>query len=192
MRRLAVLACVVSSSAAAQERVQPGDRLLLRRWGEAQPRLDTLFVDLRGDAVFPGFGVLRVTDYRVADIRDSVQFRMKRYFEGPVDLVVLKKVTVVGEVKEPDVFYVDGTSTVSDLIARAGGITEAGHPRKVELVRNGEATPIPDWAGPSGGRLQLMSGDQITVGRRSWLERNGVQLGGLSVAILSLFISLRR
>jgi protein involved in polysaccharide export with SLBB domain len=108
-----------------------------------------------------------------------------------VDVVVLRRVTVLGSVRSPNVFYVDATTTLRDVVARAGGVDQYGDSRKVTLVRNGTAREIPDWDKATGFG-QIQSGDQIIVGRKNCLAMNGVQVAGLGVAIISLVLTLTR
>jgi protein involved in polysaccharide export with SLBB domain len=196
--RLSVIGSVmllgVSSAGGAQARVQPGDRLLFKQWptSELARVPDTLIVDSRGDAVFPVIGAVRVSSFRVDEVRDSVAAKLKMSIKFPIDIVVLHRVSVGGAVKNPNVFFVDGNTTPSEAIALAGGVSEFGDARKVELVRGGVTSALRDWEHVADAGAPLQSGDRIMVGPRSWLRSNSVQLASLSLAAVSLFISLRQ
>jgi protein involved in polysaccharide export with SLBB domain len=179
-------------STCAQSTVQVGDRIVFRMW-LAEPVRDTLDVNESGRVVFHSIGPLRVVGWPTASIGDSVQRRMAVFFENiPVDVTVLKPVTVVGSVREANVFYVNSTATIRDAIAMAKGLDDQGDRKKVSLVRGGQATLMPDWDRPTGSPLALQSGDAIIVGRQSWFLLNGVQLGSLGLGVLSIVISLTK
>jgi protein involved in polysaccharide export with SLBB domain len=179
-------------STCAQPTVQVGDRIVFRIW-LAEPVRDTIDVNDSGIVVFPTIGPLRVIGYPTASVRDSVQRRMAAFFENiPVDATVLKPVTVVGSVREANVFYINSTATVRDVIAMAKGIDEYGDRKKVSLIRRGQATLMLDWDQPTAASLPLQSGDAVVVGRQSWFALNVVPLGSLGLGLLSIVISLSK
>jgi protein involved in polysaccharide export with SLBB domain len=72
------------------------------------------------------------------------------------------------------------------VLAQAGGITEAGNTDDVSIVRDGRTMKLGKWR--AGGPLsaELRSGDQVVVGRRSWLSRNALA----AVSTLGLVVSV--
>jgi protein involved in polysaccharide export with SLBB domain len=122
-----------------------------------------------------------------------VRTRFAEYFrDAPVELVVLRRVAVNGEVAKPNVYYVDVTTTLRDVIARAGGITEAGNAKKVTIVRGGQRIAVPNWQQDRSVSSDLRSGDQVVVGRRSWLAMNALPALSVTTVVASLIISLAR
>ena len=112
--------------------------------------------------------------------RDTVRARIAEFLrDSPIELVVLRRVAVNGEVAKPNVYYVDVTTTVRDVIARAGGVTEVGNVNNVVVIRNGERIPVRDWQRDRSVSSDLRSGDQVVIGRKSWLSMN--MLPALSV-----------
>jgi protein involved in polysaccharide export with SLBB domain len=177
---------------AAVEHAEPGDRVWLHVWRE--PKLsDTVTVDERGHVLFPKIGLVDASALPIADFRDTVRARFAEYLrDAPVDVVVLRRVAVNGAVMKPDVYYVDVSMTLRDVIARAGGVTENGNPKNVAIVRGATRIPVHDWQNDRSAASDLRSGDQIVVGRKNWLELNA--LGAVSVAavVASIAISLVR
>jgi protein involved in polysaccharide export with SLBB domain len=104
----------------------------------------------------------------------------------------LRRIVVSGEVARPGVYYAELTTSLGEAIAQAGGLRESGHPRKVYLVRGGQRTRIADWQSDRSPTADLQSGDQLVVGRRTWLELNLIPVVSVGTSVVALVISLRR
>ncbi|MFI5227643.1 MAG: polysaccharide biosynthesis/export family protein [Gemmatimonadales bacterium] len=156
----------------ADARPEPGDRVWLHVWRE--PKLsDTVTVDERGRVLFPKIGLVDASTLSIADFRDTVRARFAEYLrDAPVDVVVLRRVAVNGAVMKPDVYYVDVSMTLRDVIARAGGITDNGNPNSVAIVRGTTRIPVHGWQDDRSPTSDLQSGDQVVVGRKNWLALN--------------------
>jgi protein involved in polysaccharide export with SLBB domain len=158
---------------------RPGDRVWFHVWRE--PKLsDTVMVDERGDVMLPKVGIVNASALTIGALRDTVRARIAEFLrDSPIELVVLRRVVVNGEVARPNVYYVDVTTTVRDVIARAGGLNEAGNTNNVVVIRDGQRIPVHDWQRDRSTNSDLRSGDQVVVGRKSWLSMN--MLPALSV-----------
>jgi protein involved in polysaccharide export with SLBB domain len=158
---------------------RPGDRVWFHVWRE--PKLsDTVMVDERGDVMLPKVGIINASALTIGAFRDTVRVRIAEFLrDSPIELVVLRRVAVNGEVARPNVYYVDVTTTVRDVIARAGGLNEAGNTNNVVVIRDGQRIPVHDWQRDRSTNSDLRSGDQVVVGRKSWLSMN--MLPALSV-----------
>ena len=91
----------------------------------------------------------------------------------------IPRIAVLGEVRAPGLFPVDGSFTLSALLAQAGGVLPSGDPHKVALVREGSVVNARLEPASRTLHLGLQSGDQIIVGRRSWVRENTPFLIGL-------------
>lgn len=173
---------------------QPGDQVRITVWPQsAFGSPVTATVDASGTIIVPPAGALMVTQIPIAQLRDTVKARMARYIREPeVDVQVLRRVTVNGAVIKPDIYFMDVSATLRDAIARAGGITENGTRRKVSVVRNGVTTRVRNWETDTTALTVLRSGDQVVVGRRSWIEINIIPVASLSLATASFLLSLRK
>jgi protein involved in polysaccharide export with SLBB domain len=158
---------------------RPGDRVWFHVWRE--PKLsDTVMVDERGDVMLPKVGIVNASALTIGAFRDTVRARIAEFLrDSPIELVVLRRVAVNGEVARPNVYFVDVTTTVRDVIARAGGLNEAGNTNNVVVIRDGQRIPVHDWQRDRSTNSDLRSGDQVVVGRKSWLSMN--MLPALSV-----------
>jgi protein involved in polysaccharide export with SLBB domain len=107
-------------------------------------------------------------------------------------VTVLRRIIVSGEVVKPGVYYADLTTSMGELVAMAGGLRETGAAGKVYRFRGTTRTHVPDWQSDQSVEADLHSGDQIMVGRKSWLELNIIPFASVTLAVVSLVISLRQ
>jgi polysaccharide export outer membrane protein len=182
MRRFAVLlglVLLVTGRTAAQDApayhpdgLRPGDYVRVAVWRE--PDLSGEYqVDQRGYATFPKLGPLPVAAMHPDSIRPMLLAEYAKYLVNPsVEVVPLRRVSVLGAVARAGLYPVDPTMTLADAVALAGGAAPDGKRDVVELRRGAEvviakldvATPV--------SRTPLRSGDQLWVPQRSWLSRN--------------------
>lgn len=189
---LAGVLCATAFSTATAQRVRPGDRLVVRLLGTEQPLPDTVLVSESGLAVLPRLGAVTVTDVPASALTDSLRGRYARFLVNPaVEMVVLRRVIVGGEVKKPDIYYVDLNATLPDVIAHAGGITEFSN-NKVYLKRGDVVSPIQNWETTRASVGELQSGDQVIVGRRPWILQNVLPALSTLAVLTSLLLTLRR
>jgi protein involved in polysaccharide export with SLBB domain len=176
----------------AETRVRPGDRITLHFMRDRELS-DSLVVTERGDAAFPKIGVLQVSQMTIAQLQDTLRTLYGAFLRVPeFQIAVLRRVVVNGEVRVPSVYLIDGTSTVRDVIARAGGVTEAGNRKNVAIVREGHRIPVKDWDQAIGSAGDLQSGDQIVVGRKNWLVMNALPAISTAILATSFIISMVR
>lgn len=177
---------------AATALVRPGDRIELqfRRDRELNSSIN---VNERGEAVFPKLGTLDVAEVTIAGLQDTLRARYSEFLRTPeLEVTVLRRVVVNGEVRVPNVHMLDVTSGVRDAIARSGGLLETGDRNKVFIVRGGERIRVKDWDTSQGPETDLRSGDQIIVGRKAWLVLNALPVISTSVIVIGLIQSLRK
>lgn len=171
---------------AANVAIAVGDRVRVKVWREPAFS-DSLTVDERGVIVLPRLGPLLVAGRTIGSLQDTLRTRFEVYLRDPaLTVTVYRRVGLQGEVRVPNLYYVDATMSLREVLAMAGGITEAGNPDDVAIVRDGRARRLGRWR--DGGPLsaELRSGDQILVGRRSWLSRNALA----AVSTLGLVVSV--
>jgi len=168
----------VPGGVTVEDVIRPGDVVRLTVIREEELSGD-FPVNQFGTVVLPLVGEYDVThesnrSLREKVIRDLQKIRSAR----DIELVVLRRVRVVGEVNEPGVYPLDPTMSVADAVALAKGRTQWADEGKV-LLRRGSQVVVADL------RLDMMvsesailSGDEIFVPRLSWLDRN------LSVAVV--------
>jgi len=176
----------------ANTRVRPGDRVALLFHRDRELSAD-VSVNEHGEAAFPKLGLIRVAEMTIGQLQDTLRARYAEFLRVPeLDVQVLRRIVVNGEVRVPNVYMVDGASTVRDVIARAGGITEAGNKNNVSIIREGASIKVKGWDRGTEAATDLQSGDQVIVGRKSWLSMNLLSVVSTGVLVSSFVISLRR
>ena len=176
---LALALSVGASPSAAQDAagfhpdgLRPGDAVRVLVWRE--PDLSGEFqLDARGYATFPKLGALPMAALHPDSIRPRLLAEYGRYLVNPsIEVVPLRRISVLGAVAKPGLYPVDPTMTLADAVALAGGAAPDGKRDVVELRRGDEvvianldvATPV--------SRTPLLSGDQLWVPQKSWVSRN--------------------
>jgi protein involved in polysaccharide export with SLBB domain len=177
---------------AGESHLRPGDLIVLHFLRERQLS-DSIFVDERGQAAFPKIGALAVSNLTIGALLDTLRTRYSEYLRVPeFQIAAFRRVTVDGEVRIPNVYLVDAASTVRDVLARAGGILESGNRKNIAIIRDGRRIPVKGWESENGPGVDLQSGDQIVVGRKSWLVLNAFSAISTAVLVTSFVISLQR
>ncbi|HET7187964.1 MAG TPA: polysaccharide biosynthesis/export family protein [Gemmatimonadaceae bacterium] len=181
---------VAAALRAGEARVQPGDRVVVKVYREAGLS-DEVMVNPRGDIVLAKIGTVHAASFAIGALEDTLRTRYGAFLRDPeITITVLRRIVVIGEVRRPDIYFVDLSSTLRDVIARAGGITEIGNPAKVFIIREGVSIPAPHWQDDISRAADLQSGDQVFVGMRSWFERNAFAIASTGVLVASFILTL--
>lgn len=173
-----------------QAPLHPGDRIRLKIWRE--PDLSGEYdVDEAGQAVFPKVGPMQVTGMSPATLKQTLVQAYERFLRNPaVEVRLLRRVNILGAVRNPGLYQVDPTMTLADAAALAGGAASDGSPDKVDLIRDGVKLPITFSRRTRLADTPLQSGDQLYFRQRSWISRNTGILAGLLTATAGIIVTL--
>lgn len=168
----------------------PGDVVRLRIWRE--PDLSGDFqVDEQGTVVLPKIGALSIREMPAASLKTLLVEKYSTYLRDPaIDVTVLRRVNVLGAVRNPGLYPVDATMTVADVFALAGGVAPEGNPDKGELIRAGTRLDVKLSRRTKISDTPLQSGDQLYVPQRSWISRNPGVVAGTLTAVAGIVVSL--
>lgn len=183
-----MVAPVDSSRGALEAPLAPGDVIQLAFWRE--PQLGGDFpVDESGTVVLPLLGVRTVAQRSASELkRTLLEEYAQQVRNQEVRITLLRRVRILGAVKNPGLYRVDPTMTVVDALALAGGATEQGKLKGVRVYRDGKQVGSP--LDPSARLLpQLRSGDQIVVPERSWFARNGVYIVAAGISAVGIIVA---
>jgi polysaccharide export outer membrane protein len=166
--------------------LQPGDMVRLRIWRE--PDLSGEYrVDEHGVVVFPKIGPVAVGQLTTDSVKSLLVASYTQFLQNPsVEVVFLRRINVLGWVKNPGLYYVDPTMTLADALALAGGVNSDGNTKKIALYRDGE--PVAEELSEQSllADLPLHSGDQLRVPQRSWFSRNAAVVVGATISATGL------
>ncbi len=172
--------------------LQPGDLVRLRIWREPDLSGDYR-VDENGQAVFPKIGPLPISRLSTDSLKSLLMSSYALFLRNPsVEVTFLRRINVLGEVKNPGLYDADPTMTVADVVAMAGGVTPDGNSKKFELLRQGQGGSTRISSQSRLADSPLRSGDQLRVPQRSWLSRNGtVVAAGITAAAIIATAAIR-
>ena len=143
--------------------------------------------------VFPKIGPLQVVGESPMWLKDTLVKSYQVYLRNlSIDVILLRRVNVLGAVRNPGLYPVDPTMLLADVIAAAGGATPQGKSDEVELLRGGRTVTAHLTGGTLVADLHIQSGDQLFVPERSWAARNSGVVAAALTASVSLIIALLR
>lgn len=178
-------------------RLGPGDELVLILTGDVQ-QIYTLPVTREGFVVIPNVGRVAVNGLTMAGLREAlytylggVYSGVRRgpeattHFEVSISSLRRNQVYVVGEVESPGAYEVTSVSTAMQALYQAGGPTENGSFRNIEIRRGDERIAVLDvyeylTEGSATGDVSLDQGDVVFVpvrSRRVWMEGDVIRPG---------------
>jgi len=142
-----VLLLLVNSAEAADYRLGSGDRVKITVFDHPELLLETL-IDEQGKINFPLIGAVPVAGETAATAQMRIALALEKgefLKRAQVNLIVEKyrsqQVSVLGEVKNPGKYSLEAPSTVTDLLAMAGGITNTGSDNIVLIHRQQNGPP---------------------------------------------------
>jgi polysaccharide export outer membrane protein len=195
---LVLLAAPVGLRAQAQDTapdpaVLPGDMISLEVWRE-EDLTGEFLVDQHFLLTLPLIGELDVRGETELSLRERVRLLMRAELLNPsIQVLVLKRVRVLGAVIEPGIFHVDATMSVADALAFAGGRTPRARQGMVSLRRGGDLIEIDVFDDARLSDLAVRTGDELLVPERPWLDRNlGPLVTGFTATAALIFTVLTR
>jgi polysaccharide biosynthesis/export protein len=137
--------------------------------------------------LYRGLSVVGATD---EELQQRIRSVLVRYEAEPSFVVErMVRVTVGGEVRQPNVYALRPSATLFEAVARAGGLTNLGR-LSVALYRNGELTKVDLRNSNSLRDSPVRSGDLVVVERRSTALRDTVGPATSIVAAIVAVINL--
>ncbi len=166
------------------EPLEPGDALKLNFWRE--PELSGQYeIDEAGMTVLPILGARDVTTLPAGDLKRRLTDEYNQEIRNQeVQITLLRRVRVLGEVNQPGLYYLDATMTLGDAIALAGSVTSQGKQNDIRIVREGREVNS-NLSLSELALEQVTSGDEILVPERSWFSRYGAILIGATISAVA-------
>jgi polysaccharide export outer membrane protein len=192
LRRLLLFAALLplapaltrAQTAADQVVLRPGDLLRVTIWREGDLSGD-FQVDEAGAVTLPLLGQRTVANVPMSQVREQLMRDYLQQLRNPsITITPFRRVNILGEVTRPGLYPVDPTVTLLGALAMAGGANPDGDLSRITLTRAGTSISQRLSATESLDHLDVRSGDQIVVQRRSWASRN-------SPTMVASLISLR-
>ena len=170
----------ISGPVDATYRLGPGDRLVLVLTGDVEAA-HTLDVTREGFVVIPQVGQVSVANLTLAQLEDVLYARLGRVYSGvrrsagattrfSINVARLRsnQVFVVGSVTRPGSYRVSSAGTALTALYAAGGPSEAGTMRRIQVRRGGRTVSTLDLydyllRGDASRDVRLQNGDVVFV-----------------------------
>lgn len=174
--------------------LRPGDMVEVLVWRNEELSGEFM-VDDEGRLVHPLYRDVRVSDVPLDQVEDRLGTFLQRLEANPQFTVQpLIRVSVGGEVRNPNLYNLPPSTSVVEAVAVAGGANNLGKWDDVRLIRDGSSFKL-DLTSPSTHLegMVIQSGDQVIVGRRSTVFRDVVgPLASVVAAIAGLMVVATR
>lgn len=153
-----------------------GEQHVLRAGDELEfhisslPEMDKVYqIRVDGSFFHPLVGEVQAAGHTLGDLRAELKKRLAKELRNPafklgLKQVALHQVAVLGEAKQQGTFEVGLGSTVLDLIAKAGGLTEKADKETATLLRGSEKITISLRPEQGGGLTEVRTGDVLYLG----------------------------
>lgn len=168
----------------------PGDEIIIDVFGASEISYQEM-ISPDGKILISGIGPISLAGIQLSAAKNRIFNRLASIYSGlkgsnpntfievSVGQVRSIKVSVVGNVTQPGTYTLSSFATVFNALYNAGGPSENGSMRDIQLIRGGKKISDFDiykylFEGKSEGNLQLQEGDVIVV--KSYQKR--VKLAG--------------
>jgi len=149
-----------------------GDSVSIQIFGKENSEMQ-LTINREGQLVFPNLGPIRVAGLTFSELKSYVVNKIKQKIIG-VDVVVSlaelrsMRIFVLGAAYKPGPYTLSSLSSVTHAIFAAGGISDIGSLRNIEIKRSGKLIQKVDLyelliEGDSSNDILLQSGDVVFV-----------------------------
>ncbi len=174
--------------------LHPGDMVKVTVWRNTEMSGDFM-VGVNGALRHPLYQEVPIAGIPLYEVEAKLRQFLTKYEQNP-QLVVepLFQVTVGGQVRTPNLYPLPRTTTISQAIALAGGVTTDGQLNKVKLFRGGKEYQV-DLTDPSGQWTNepIQSGDQLIVAKKgNFLTSIMLPLIGVAGSVASIITVARR
>ena len=152
--------------------VGPGDRISIQIFGKESNELE-LEVNREGQIVFPQHGPFMVSGLSFSEMKLLLSAKIKEKIIG-VDVVIgmaslrSMRIFVLGDAFKPGPYSLSSLSSITHAIFAAGGISDIGSLRNIQLKRAGKLIKTLDLYellifGDSSNDVLLQSGDVVFI-----------------------------
>lgn len=152
--------------------VAPGDRISIQIFGKEVNEFE-LEINREGQIVFPNYGAFTVSGLLFSEMKQLLTAKLKERIIG-VDVVIgiaslrSMRIFVLGDAYKPGQYTLSSLSSITHAIFAAGGISDIGSLRNIQLKRAGKTVKTLDLYdllihGDSSGDVLLQSGDVVFI-----------------------------
>lgn len=180
------------------EQLNPGDGVRITFYNISDANSGDFFVQQDSSLQLPYIGLINTSHRPYSELKNEIIAKYDSLYRG-VELIVrpLYKISVLGEVRSPGVYYVTGVEKLLDVIAMAGGETADANVGGIRINRNNQEIKV-DMdriikRAESKSDFYLKSGDRVYVPRKWWVGYRSASflISGLAVIVTIVGLFLR-
>jgi len=174
------------------QKLNSGDGVRIILFNISDPISGDYYIQRGGNIQLPYIGLIKAIDREFDLIKKEILTKYDSLYRNP-ELTVqpLFKISILGEVRSPGLYYVTGVEKLSDVIAMAGGETSDANLNKVYFIRGNKKIDINAQEmlqkGSKVKDIGLRSGDQIYVPRKWWV---GVRNASVLVSAAAVIVAI--
>ena len=178
------------------QNLQPGDGIRLSFYNITEVISGDYFIQQERLLQLPYIGIIRTENKEFSLIKSEIEAKYDSLYRGvEVILLPLYRISVLGEVRTPGVYYVTGVEKLLDVLAMAGGETADSDMSEIYVERKDkefvfDAEKLIEEEGQERD-FYLISGDRVFVSRK-WGSSSNTALiisgAGLLIALMALFV----
>ena len=171
-REVSTFAPTDDASVPDNYRLGAGDNLVIQLFGKDNDQYD-LQVSRDGKVSFPKLGPITVAGLTFEDARDVIRSRVADQLIGVQATISMGRLRAInifmaGEVAVPGAYSVSALTTITQALFQAGGISDIGSLRAIQVKRDGIRVASLDvyqllLQGDASGDVRLQSGDVVFV-----------------------------
>lgn len=144
---IALFTCSLCAFAQDDYVIGPEDVLAVNVWKEPELSIKELVVRPDGKISLPLVNDIQAGGLTPVQLQEQIAGKLKKFVESPnVTVTVLKvfshTVSVVGAVGRPGPYVLGSPTTVLDILARAGGVTEFAKAKNIRILRNEDGKQV--------------------------------------------------
>ena len=189
-----IIILILGATSLKSQILEPGDGVRIKFLNIDERISGDYFVEQNGMIQMPYIGTIQTTERDYKLIKSEIVVKYDSLYRGiELSILPLFRISILGEVRVPGVYYVTGVEKLLDVIALAGGETADSDLSEIYVERQDEefvfdAEELLENAGEQKD-FYLKSGDRVFVSRKWGTARNTALFftaAGLLIAIIAL------
>lgn len=176
-----------------------GDGVRLTIYNVPEKLSGDYFIQHDWNLQLPLIGIVNSAQRAFEDVRREIITKYTAIYREPeITVQPLYKISILGEVHNPGIYFATGYETLTDILAMAGGEDPDANLKKVYIVRGGGRMDVnlKDLLenGENLSAIDLQSGDQIYVPRKRWINLRSLSviISGAALLVTLVDVLTRR
>jgi polysaccharide export outer membrane protein len=180
---------VLVSSILNGQNLKPGDGIRISFFNIEDSVKGNYYVQDNGNLHLPYLGIINTSNSDLTQLRAKITAEYSKLYRNPeINIQPLFRINILGEVKNPGVYYLTGYETLTDLVTIAGGETSDSNIEDVVILRDDSKLKVDLEAFLEGSTnitdIGIESGDKVYVPRTWWVGARDASILVSGVAVI--------